>query len=184
VALAVELPAWVFLAFFLATIIIYAPAFWTRVPYYPTSKPTYALILAELPTDRPFTFVDIGCGFGDLVLFLARHRPHGVFTGIEIGVLPFCVAYCRSLLRGGGRTHVLFRSMWNLNFAEYDTVYTFLSPAPMERIWQKARHEMKPSSLFITNSFAVPATPSRTVQDKDDRKSVLYFHDMAQTDPM
>jgi hypothetical protein len=59
-SLAVPLPSWVFMTPFLALFAIYAPALWTRVPYYPTSRAAYPLILAELPPDRPFTFIDIG----------------------------------------------------------------------------------------------------------------------------
>ena len=177
VVLAVPLPSWLLFALFFASVVIYAPAFWTRVPYYPTSRASYALLLAELPVEKPFSFVDIGCGFGDLILFLSKQRPNGHFTGVEIGVLPYVVGTIRALLFGGGRVRVRFASMWGLSLSEWDIVYTFLSPAPMGRLWEKVQSEMKPGSLFITNSFAVPAQAQRTVVVKDDKGSTLYFHD-------
>ena len=73
---------------------------------------------------------------------------------------------------------VRFVSMWSLSLSEWDVVYTFLSPAPMSRLWEKVQSEMKTGSLFITNSFAVPAKANRTVVVKDERSSTLYFHDV------
>ncbi len=176
--LAVPLPSWLLFAILIASVVIYAPAFWTRVPYYPTSRASYALLLAELPVDKPFSFVDIGCGFGDLILFLSKHRPNGHFTGVEIGVLPYVVGTIRALVFGKGKVRVRFVSMWSLSLSEWDVVYTFLSPAPMSRLWEKVQSEMKTGSLFITNSFAVPAKANRTVVVKDERSSTLYFHDV------
>jgi SAM-dependent methyltransferase len=177
VLLAEPLPAWVPVTLAFVTAIIYAPAFWTRVPYYPTSKAAYAVLMAELPADRPFRFVDIGCGFGDLVLFLAKHRPLGHYTGIEIGILPFAAAKIRALVFGNGRVDIRYQSMWKLDLGAFDVV-AFLSPAPMVELWAKAKREMRTGSVFVTNSFVVPDEPSRTAPVVDEKRSVLYFHDM------
>jgi hypothetical protein len=177
-AFAVQIPAWVFLLLFVGSLLTYAPAFWTRVPYYPTHRAAYALVLAELPTDRPFTFIDIGCGMGDLLLFLSKRRPLGRFIGVEIGVLPWLIAKVKAVIRGRSTVSIRFQSMWNLDLSEYDVVYTFLSPAPMERLWAKAQSEMKAGSTFITNSFQTPEEPTYTIPVKDERQSVLYVHKM------
>ncbi len=175
-AFAVQIPAWVFLLLFLGSLLTYAPAFWTRVPYYPTHRAAYALVLAELPADKTFTFIDIGCGMGDLLIFLSSHRPQGRFVGIEIGLIPWLVAKVKAFLRGRGNVSIRFQSMWRLDLSTYDFVYTFLSPAPMERLWIKAKREMKEESTFITNSFRVPEEADHTISVKDTRRSLLYIH--------
>jgi trans-aconitate methyltransferase len=135
-------------------------------------------VLAELPTDRPFTFIDVGCGMGDLLLFLSKRRPQGRFVGIEIGVLPWLIAKVKALIRGRSAVAIRFQSMWKVDLSGYDVVYTFLSPAPMERLWTKAKREMRPGATFITNSFQTPETASYTIPVKDERQSVLYVHKM------
>jgi SAM-dependent methyltransferase len=176
--LVTDLPSWTFAIMLGILTVIYAPAFWTRVPYYPTSRPAYAMVLAELPADRPFVFVDLGCGFGDLLLFLSQHRPNGRFVGVELGVLPFFAAWVRSIIFGRGRVKVRLASMWNVDLSAFDFVYAFLSPAPMERLWTKAKQEMVPGSLFVTNSFQAPVEAARREVVRDERESVLYFHPM------
>jgi hypothetical protein len=68
--------------------------------------------------------------------------------------------------------------MWRTDFAQFDYVYTFLSPAAMERIWEKVSHEMSPGSTFITNSFPVPHPADEELAVRDERNGRLYIHRM------
>ena len=55
--------------------------------------------------------------------------------------------------------------LWEVGLAEFGVVYCFLSPEPMAELWRKARAELRPGALFISNSFAVPgASPDFTVE--------------------
>jgi hypothetical protein len=175
-SLSAEVPSWIFMAIFVFLLCIYAPAFWTRVPYYPTPRAAYSLILAELPTDRPFTFLDIGCGFGGMLFFLSKRRPNGSFVGIEIGLMPWLYGALKARFVAKNRVSIRFKNMWTEPLERYDTVYTFLSPAPMEKIWEKVCAEMRPGSLFITNTFEVPAPANEVLSVKDERCSHLFLH--------
>jgi SAM-dependent methyltransferase len=175
-SLAATLPGWIFAVPLLGLLATYAPAFWTRVPYYPTSKAAYPLILAEIPPNAPFTFVDIGCGLGDLLIFLKKHRPLGRFYGVEIGLAPYMVSKCKALTQGDGRISIGFQDLNKLSLEEFDYVYAFLSPAAMTKVWQKACLEMKPGSTFITNAFEVSAPATYRVEIKDARRSSLFVH--------
>jgi len=179
-SLAVSLPSWIFAIPFAALALLHAPALWTRVPYYPTSRAAYPLILAELPPETNFTFIDIGCGCGDLLLFLRQHRPLGTYYGVEIGVLPFVVSKIKALLYGRGSISIHFQDLKRTPLNEFDYVYAFLSPAAMTQVWQKANREMKPGSTFITNSFEVPAQAAYIIAVKDARRSSLFVHRMTE----
>lgn len=175
-SLALEIPGFIYLVPLVIMALIYAPTLLTRVPYYPTQRQAYALLLAELPTDRPFRFLDIGSGFGDLLIFLSKQRPNGTFVGIELGPLPWLVARVKSALSADRNTAMLCRDMWRFDVSDFDYVYTFLSPAAMERVWTKVSNEMRPGSSFITNSFPVPAPASEELAIRDERQSKLYIH--------
>jgi len=173
-SLAVSIPHELFLILSLVLVATYLPAFWTRVPYYPTQRAAYSVLLAQLPNDRPFTCVDVGCGFGDLLTVLAAQRPNGRFVGIEIGPPPFLVAKLKSLTRPN--LSIRFQSMWSFELSGFDYVYCFLSPAPMERLWAKAQREMKSGALFISNSFPAPAEALEVIPLKDARSSELFVY--------
>ncbi|MDH5586413.1 MAG: hypothetical protein OEZ05_07260, partial [Nitrospirota bacterium] len=65
---------------------------------------------------------------------------------------------------------------WKDDLAQYDVVYAYLSPVPMQRLWEKARQEMQPGSLLISNSFIIPGVlPEKSIQLNDFPGSTLYM---------
>lgn len=172
----VALPRTLLFATAVLLFLIYIPTFWTRVPYYPTSDPMYEVILRKLPTDRAFVFIDLGCGFGRLLAFLADRAPQGQFEGVEIGILPYLVSKIRSLRRPN--VTIRFQSFWKLPFDRYDFVYAFLAPGPMPALWEKVHAEMHRGSSFLTNTFAVPAEATSTTTVDDNHRCTLYEHVM------
>ena len=66
---------------------------------------------------------------------------------------------------------------WPEPLASYDFVYAFLSPAPMPRLWEKARAEMAPGALLVSNSFKVPgASILQEVRVGDRRGTRLHCY--------
>ena len=69
------------------------------------------------------------------------------------------------------------RDFWAENLGTYDVVYAFLSPAAMPELWRKARAEMKPGTLLISNSFLVPGVePDRIVPLAGRGSNALYLY--------
>lgn len=168
-----NVPSWTFLAVLLFFATLHLPALWTRVPYYPTPKEIYNGILQELPSDKDFTFIDIGCGMGDLLRYLSMHRPNGTFYGVEIALFPYLMSKLKSV--GQRNLHVSFRSFWKLNLGDYDYIYAFLSPAPMEALWGKLKMEKAAGALFLSNSFETPGTPIR-VLGTEGKGTIIYIY--------
>jgi hypothetical protein len=61
----------------------------------------------------------------------------------------------------------------------YDVVFAYLSPVPMEKLWHKARAEMRPGTMFISSTFSVlDQTHHETVQVDDLHHSTLFIWHM------
>lgn len=134
----------------------------TRVPLY-LSSPRAAQALADrLPPQA--VFMDLGCGLGGPLARLARLRPDVRLHGVEAAPLNWLIAR----LRLGRRAAVRLGSLWDTDLSPFDVVYAYLSPAPMARLWEKARAEMRPGSLLISNSFPVPGVPPAESVDLHD----------------
>jgi len=73
-------------------------------------------------------------------------------------------------LLGPKNVHIRFGDMWAENLSDYDIVYTFLSPQPMTRLYQKVISEMRPGGTFISNSFAVDGQEPDDIIEVDDRR--------------
>lgn len=172
-----EWPAWWFLAAFVVLLLINWNSFRERVPLYLSGARTRQRMserLAGLPVG--FHFVDLGCGLGGTLVQLARDYPAARLAGVETAPLVFLLAWLRCLPYRN--CQVRYRSLWQEDLSAYDAVYCFLSPAPMAELWAKARREMRPGSLLISNSFEVPGVaPGEIIELNDWRSSrLLLWH--------
>ncbi|WP_340150178.1 class I SAM-dependent methyltransferase [uncultured Sneathiella sp.] len=178
-ALALDLPGWVFPVILLLLVLVFWNVAGNRVPLYLTNRRTSDALLKLLPRGKPVHFVDLGSGLGGTLHYLAKAAPDSRFTGLETAPLPFALSWLRGKLGGGGNLDFRFRDIFKEDLGQYDLVYCFLSPVPMARLYDKARAEMKPGSLFISNSFAVPdQKPHRVVTVKDGRRTKLLIWKM------
>ncbi|HZP87582.1 MAG TPA: class I SAM-dependent methyltransferase [Burkholderiales bacterium] len=144
--------AWYLLAFGVLTS-FYCSTVRSRVPLYCSSEEACSQLIAMLPKRRGLRILDLGCGLGGVVRSVARATPDAIVSGCESAPVPALIAWLRTrMLRNCEVRHANF---WQLDLGGYDVVYGFLSPAPMTDLWKKVRAEMKPGSLFVSNSFPV-----------------------------
>ncbi len=171
------LPSWVFFVAFVALWLVFSNASGERVPLYLSNRRTWAAIEALLPSHEGARFVDLGSGLGGLLIDLARRHPAQHFVGVETAPAPLMISKLRRALAGNpSNVSIRYDDIWRLDLGDFDVVYCFLSPAPMARLFAKAAAEMKPGSLFVSNSFAVPGqSPGRIVEVDDRRRTKLLI---------
>jgi hypothetical protein len=166
-------PAW-FLAAFAVLALLYWTTYRTRVPLFLSSTEACDALHALLPHQPGVLVADLGCGLGDVIARVGRARPNARFVGYELAPLPAAIAWLRT--RTNPNAAVLRRDFWHESLREYDIVYAFLSPAPMPELWRKARAEMKPGALLVSNSFAIPGTePDHVIPLTGRGSSALYI---------
>jgi len=155
-------PGWFLLAFVLL-LLVYRGALSGQVPLYLSNKQTVQALADLLAKRGPSRFLDLGAGVGSTTVPLADHLPDSHFTGYENAPLTWLLGRILSL----GRPNIAWKwdDLWQARLGDYDVVYAFLSPAPMEKLWQKVEAEMTPGSLFISNTFPAPGiAPSRIIE--------------------
>lgn len=158
-----HIPNSVYVVGFFITLSLYWTTFKTQVPFYP-SRPAVWQALQQLiaQTRRPqesVRVIDIGSGLGDLSLYLANANQQDKVEGIEIAPLPWLISWLRSRWQRSTAQFIL-GNYGQLNFAEYDVVFAYLSPAAMPQLWQKATQEMRSGSLLVSLEFAIPDVPA------------------------
>lgn len=168
----VTLSPWAHLAVFLVLASIYRTTARSRVPLFLSSGEACEALAALLPDKAGTRVLDIGCGVGTVLIGLARARPDIVLHGSELALVPALIAKVRTRLLD--RCTVRREDFWNTSLEHHDVVYAFLSPAVMAEVWRKVRREMKPGSLFVSNSFDVPGVqPERIVRLSGRHSSAL-----------
>lgn len=170
VVLGLQPPGWLYLVAFALLLLVYWNAVGEGVPLYLSNRTTWRTLESLLPEKEGVRAADLGSGLGGTLVHLARARPDGVFTGFETAPLVYLWSRLRLAFSPVNNVTVRFQSFWRADLSEFDLVYCFLSPVPMERLFAKARSEMKPGSVFVSNSFAVPDEEPDEVVEVDDRR--------------
>lgn len=175
-------PAWIYPASLLGLLLVFGGGLMTRVPLYNSSHAAWKALIGLLPAEDGYLVADLGAGLGGPLAFLARRRPGVRFTGVEASPVIWLLAWLRTLpVRSN--CGMRFGSLWRLSLGDYRVVYAFLSPAPMEALWAKARREMRPGSLLVSNTFSIPdAVPEREIPLPDRRDARLLVYRIPEAD--
>lgn len=170
-------PGW-FLAAFISTLLVFRGALEGRIPLYTSNKAT-ALALGSMIADQHgLRFIDLGAGLGSVVSRLAESRLDLSVTGIENAPLTWLVGRLRTLRKTN--CDWLWGDLWHIDLSRFDVVYAFLSPSPMPDLWSKVVQEMRPGTIFISNSFTIPGRSADKVIAIDDaRQTRLYCYYIA-----
>lgn len=172
-------PIWVFPAIVLLLAGFYINGVREQVPLYLSNRRTQDSVAAIFERTNGSTFIDLGCGLGDIVSAVASKAPNAHVIGVETAPLSYLIAIIRIIITGHRNAAVRFESIWNTDISDADVVYAFLSPAPMARLYEKLKAEMKPGSCFVSNSFAVPGDePDEIIAVDDSRQTQLLIWNM------
>jgi tRNA A58 N-methylase Trm61 len=107
----------------------------TGVPPVPATTEEIARVIALLRTAGlpPHAKIyELGCGWGSLVLGLARAFPEATIVGYELSPLPYLIAK----LRARGRCRILIerRDYLEASLEDADAVTAYLMIKPMEKL--------------------------------------------------
>jgi hypothetical protein len=170
------IPPLAFFAVFLFLLLLYWSTYRTQVPYYPSNRHVWDAVAALLPKKDHLRVIDIGSGLGGLVLDLARRVPGIEAIGIELAPLPWLASSLRARL-AGSRARFIRGDYERLDFADYDVVFAYLSPAAMAALWRKAAREMRPGSLLLSYEFVIDdRLPNRTVYPTEGGPALHIWH--------
>lgn len=143
------------------------------VPLFLSGRKTLDALAKLLPEHQGLRVMDLGSGTGSVLSGLRRRCPGAYVVGVEQAWLPWLVSRLR--LVGDHQAEVRRGDLWSASLSEADVVYAFLSPVPMSRLWQKAREEMRPGTLFVSNTFAVPGVQPDRIIDVDNHIGSRLF---------
>jgi hypothetical protein len=170
-----HVPNEVYLAGFVVSLSLFWTTFRSQVPFFPSRPAVWKQVAKLMPKDKSIRLIDIGSGLGDMPMYIAKVRPECHIEGIEIAPLPWLVSLVRSKIM---RSRASFKlgNYHALDFANYDIIFAYLSPAAMLALWDKARQEMQSGSLLISLEFEIPGlTPSMRIAGVDNSPTLYVW---------
>lgn len=175
-----HIPSQFYLAGFVVSLSLFWTTFRTQVPYFPSNINVWLQVSKLIPIgqNKPVRMIDIGSGFGGMAMFVAKTCPSVQVEGMEIAPLPWFFSVLRARIRQSSAIFKLGNYEY-LNFAHYDVVFAYLSPAAMHKLWLKANSEMTSGSLLISYEFDIQGVSPTFVVPTGDRSPVLYVWKIA-----
>ena len=164
-------PFW-FLLGFMLLLLLYRGALAGQVPLFLSSDEARDALLELVRERRAGTVIDLGAGIGSVLAPLAAEAPGVRWIGVENAPLNWLLLRLRCL--GLRNCECRYGDLWATPLGEPDIVYAFLSPVPMPALWQKALREMRPGTLLVSNSFAVPGIEATLQVDAGGRLLFAY----------
>lgn len=155
-------PGW-FLAASMLLLLTYRGALTGQIPLFLSGDDAREALLRIARERNARCVVDLGAGIGSLLVPLARDAPDIHWVGIENSPIPWLIARLRAAFLPN--CEIRYGDFWNVDLGPFPLVYAFLSPAPMAKLWDKARAELGADAELISNSFPIPELEADEVID-------------------
>ena len=168
-----NIPNGLYLVGFIISLSLFWTTFRTQVPFFPSRPMVWQQVAKIIPQNSPVHLIDIGSGLGDMSLYMAKTRPDCRIEGIEIAPLPWMISYLRAKFFSSKATFTL-GNYQSLDFANYDVIFAYLSPAVMATLWDKASQEMRSGTLLISLEFEIPGVKENMRIIGNESSPTLY----------
>lgn len=140
-------------------------------------------ILGLLEASDPHeTIVDLGSGWGGLVISTAKQYPNKKIVGYELSWLPYLVSLTRKYTLGLNNLHIYRKDFLKADLNQTDVVLCFLYPKAMAKLENKLAKEQLNELTIISSTFALPNEKAQdTVKLNDFYGTPIYCYHWSPT---
>ena len=132
----------------------------------PSSRKAIATFIDLIPdsTDGKIgKIVDLGAGWGTLAYPIAERFPNATVVGYELSPLPWLYSRLKGMFVRRPNLSLNRQSVFKADLSDVDVVVVYLHPAAMRKLGPKFERELRPGTLVLSNTFAVPTwEPTQT----------------------
>ena len=149
----------------------------------PSSNKAYLAIMqlieeAELET-KAGSIIDLGSGWGNFVIRIAKRYPQREIVGYELSFLPWLTSMLVKKILGLKNLTLHRQNFYQADLSSASILVCYLFPQAMEKISDKLHLEQVGVNFLISNNFALRAwQPCKTIQIDDFYKSPVYLYDI------
>lgn len=144
----------------------------------PSNGRAKRLILKNVPKNIEGTIFELGAGWGNLAIPLAKANRHLTVEAYELSPIPYLFLKIVSILLKVKNLKVVRKDFFKADFANASVLVCYLYPEAMEKLKVKLEKERVAKELFIlSNTFAIPGwRPQKCFEINDLYSSKLYIY--------
>ena len=147
----------------------------------PSSIKAHLAMMQLVDTTGSGTIVDLGSGWGNFVIRIAKRYPQRQVVGYELSFLPWLTSSGLKKILGLQNLTLHRKNFYLADFSKASVLICYLFPEAMEKISHKLQVEKSNVNFLISNNFALPSWPvTKTIQLNDFYKSPVYLYKISQ----
>jgi hypothetical protein len=121
--------------------------------------------------------VDLGSGWGNFALRIAKKYPNRQIVGYELSFFPWLTSVFIKKLLGLKNLTLYRQNFYSADLSAASVLVCYLFPEAMVKIKDKLFNEPHNVDFLISNNFALPLwKPSKVIQLNDFYKSPVYLY--------
>lgn len=163
----------------LISLLIVISTLQTGISPMPSSRKAFNSVLTLVEETGNTHLVDLGSGWGNVVIRLAKDYPERQVYGYELSIIPWLIS---TLLKKAFHLDnlTLYRdSFLDARLPNKTTMICYLCPELMDKLAKKLSKENHVGSYLISNTFALPSnTPIKQLKSSDFFRSPVYLYDL------
>jgi len=146
----------------------------------PSSAKAYTAMLTLAEETANGTIVDLGSGWGNFVIPMAKKNPQRQVVGYELSFLPWLSSSLIKKVLGLQNLTLFRQDFYHADLSKASVLVSYLFPQAMEKIEHKLLNEQHNIDFLISNNFALPTSKAlKVVQIDDFYKSPIYLYKMS-----
>ena len=144
----------------------------------PSSAKAKSRMLESIPLDTKGIIYELGSGWGSIALPLSSRFPNCIIRAYEISPIPWLVSVTINYLFNSNKNLIIHRKdFYNCSLQDASVVVCYLYPGAMNKLKFKFETELKPGTIIISNTFAIPGwTPNSVYELNDIYKTKIYLY--------
>ncbi|PKG86501.1 SAM-dependent methyltransferase [Colwellia sp. 75C3] len=161
---------------FVASSIVYSTIKLGITPM-PSSNKAYLAMMQLVDETGSGTIIDLGSGWGNFVIRIAKKYPQRKIVGYELSYLPWLTSSLLKKVLGLKNLTLHRQNFYKADLSKASVLVCYLFPEAMGKIDEKLRLEQADINFLISNNFALPSwQPSKTIRLDDFYKSPVYLY--------
>jgi len=122
---------------------------------------------------------ELGSGWGNLLIPLAKAHPRRTVVGYELSFVPWLTSVLLKKVLGLDNFQVYRKNFLHEDLASASVVVCYLFPGGMRGIENKLKAEGGSLEYLISNNLSLPSNkPIKTIQIDDFYKSPIYLYEL------
>lgn len=123
------------------------------------------------------TFVEVGCGDGRVLRFVAKRHPNVQVIGIEISLIMFLVAKLNLFFSWQRNVSVKYGNALKYDFSKADVVYTYsLTDTVNNLLMPKLKQELKPGARLVSYIFRIKDNEKQVRVLGEGERAKIYIY--------